>query len=208
MTDHSALIAALSRNVSPVKIPPPTRWRVLTSLAMALPCGALASLLVQRPFTDWFQPGMAWALVQLFIAFIAGTLAIYNAFLISIAGRRALSWKWFISLTLLWFASILINMRGLEAAPGSSEGTNCFIFMLVVSVPMISIMIGYLRQTRTLFPARSLASAGMGAAYIASVLLSLCHPIHLNLLDVVQHLLAAATIVMATIISGWRWVKV
>ncbi len=208
MTDHNALIATLSRRASPVKRTRPAGWRVLACLTMALPCGAIASLLVRRPVTDWLQPGMAWALFQLFIVFIAGTLAIRNAFLISIPGRRALSWKWFIPLALFWLGSILINMRGLEPATSQVEGTNCYLFMLVVSVPMIAIMIGYLRQTRTLFPVRSLAAAGAGTACMALVLLSLCHPIHLNLLDFVQHLLAAATIVLATIISGWRWVRV
>ncbi|KGT94993.1 membrane protein [Erwinia typographi] len=208
MTDHNALIATLSRRASPVKRTHPAGWRVLAFLTMALPCGAIASLLVRRPVTDWLQPGMAWALFQLFIIFIAGTLAIRNAFLISIPGRRALSWKGFIPLALLWLGSILINMRGLKPATSQVEGTNCYLFMLVVSVPMIVIMIGYLRQTRTLFPVRSLTAAGAGTACMALVLLSLCHPIHLNLLDFAQHLLAAATIVLVTIISGWRWVRV
>jgi hypothetical protein len=46
---------------------------------------------------------------------------------------------------------------------GSEVGTNCYLFMVVVSVPMMAIVIGYLRRTRTLFPARSLAAAGLAS---------------------------------------------
>lgn len=206
MTDHNALIEKLSRGVTPVKRTPPVGWRVVAALVMALPCGAAASLLVHRGLTDWSQPGMAWAIFQLALAFIAGTLAIRNAFLMSIAGRRPLSWKAFVPLALLWLGSILLNMRSVSPEAGHLQGTNCYLFMLVVSVPMVAIMIGYLRQTRALYPVRSLAAAGAGTACMALVMLTLCHPVHLNLPDLILHLLAVATIVLTTVVVGRRWV--
>lgn len=207
MTEHNALIEKLSRNAAPVKITPPTGWRVVAAMVMALPCGAAASLLVHRSLTDWSQPGMAWAIFQLGLAFIAGTLAIRNAFLISIAGRRPLSWQWFVPLAVFWLGSILFNMRSVSPVAGQSEGTNCYLFMLVVSVPMAAIMIGYLRQTRAIYPVRSLAAAGAGTACMALVMLTLCHPIHLVMPDLILHLLAVATIVLTTIVAGRQLVK-
>ena len=206
MTDHNALIEKLSRSAAPVKRTPPTGWRVVAAIVMALPCGAAASLLVHRSLTDWSQPGMGWAIFQLVLAFIAGTLAIRNAFLISIAGRRPLSWKWFVPLALLWLGSILFNLRSVSPIHGQGEGTNCYLFMLVVSVPMAPIMIGYLRQTRAIYPVKSLAAAGAGTACMALVMLTLCHPIHLVMPDLILHLLAVATIVLTTIVVGRRLV--
>ncbi|WP_158783036.1 NrsF family protein [Pantoea sp. BAV 3049] len=206
MTDHDLLIDKLSRGASPVKRTRPTGWRVLAWIAMALPCGAAASLIVHRTLNDWSQPGMQWAALQLLLTFLTGTLAIRNAFQMSIAGRRPLGWRWFMPLVGVWLVSILINLRNAPETAGHMEGTNCYLFMMVVSIPMMAIVIGYLRQTRALFPVRSLAVAGAGVACMALSLLSLCHPIHLHWLDFIQHLGAIATIVLLTILFGRRWV--
>jgi hypothetical protein len=39
--------------------------------------------------------------------------------------------------------------------------------MVTVSVPMVALVIGYLRRTRTLNPLRSLALSGIGVAAMA-----------------------------------------
>jgi hypothetical protein len=79
--------------------------------------------------------------------------------------------------------------------------------MVVVSVPMMAIVIGYLRRTRTLFPARSLAAAGAGVACMALTLLALCHPTHVSALDFLMHISATATIVLGTMALGYKWVS-
>jgi hypothetical protein len=77
--------------------------------------------------------------------------------------------------------------------------------MVVVSVPMMAIVIGYLRRTRTLFPARSLAAAGAGVACMALTLLALCHPTHVSALDFLMHISATATYwAPCWVISGCR----
>jgi hypothetical protein len=63
-------------------------------------------------------------------------------------------------------------------------------------------MIGYLRQTRAIYPVKSLAAAGAGTACMALVMLTLCHPVHLVMPDLILHLLAVVTIVLTTIIVG------
>jgi hypothetical protein len=88
------------------------------------------------------------------------------------------------------------------------SGSGCYIYMVTASLPMIGLSILSLRQTRTLYPLRCLAAAGLGTAFMTMTLLSLCHPASGDLLDFVGHLIAAATIVVVTIGLGRRWVAV
>lgn len=206
MTDHNLLIKKLSQSAQPVKRPPATGWRVLTWLAGALPCGVAASLLVQRSLTDWTQPGAHWAMLQLALAFMLGTLAIRNAFTMSIAGRRSISWKALLPLGLLWLALSILNIPRVEPPLHVGDGTNCYTFLLVVSTPMMVLMIASLRRTRALYPVRSLAMAGFGVACIAVTMLAFCHPVHLHKADFLMHLAAIASIVALTVLSGRRWV--
>ncbi|ADU71638.1 NrsF family protein [Pantoea sp. At-9b] len=208
MTDHNVLIEKLSQAAQPVKRPLPTGWRVAAWLAAALPCGVLASLLVQRSLTDWSQPGAHWAMVQLALAFVLGTLAIRNAFTMSIAGRRSLSWKALLPLGLLWLALSILSIPRVEAPLHVGDGTNCYTFLLVVSTPMMVMMIASLRRTRTLHPVRSLAMAGFGVACMAVTLLAFCHPVHLHQADFFMHLAAIVSIVALTVLVGKRWVAI
>lgn len=208
MADHDLFIEQLSRTITPVKRTRSTSWRLMSWVAMALPGGAIASLLVHRTFTDWTQSGAGWVILQLLLTFVVGALAIRNAFLLSIAGQRPLSWKLFAPLIIAWLGITVTNMHlhHTAAATHHEEGANCYLFMLVVSVPMMAMVIGYLRRTRSLFPARSLSVAGAGVACMALTLLALCHPTHISVADFAMHLAATATIVLATVALGYKWV--
>ena len=209
MADHNLLIEQLSRTITPVRRPYSPGWRVVTWVAMSLPAGALASLLVQRTFTDWTQSGAGWVVLQLLLTFVVGVLAVRNAFLMSIAGQRPLGWTIFAPLIVAWFGIAVANMHLHHTVPatGQREGTNCYLFMMVVSLPMIAIVMGYLRRTRSLVPARSLRVAGAGVACMALTLLALCHPAHVSVADFVLHIAATATIVLATIAFGYKWIS-
>ncbi|MEJ5073591.1 NrsF family protein [Enterobacter ludwigii] len=207
MDSHEALIEKLSRSAAPVKRAPPIRWRVASWVLLALPAGALASLLLQRTATDWSQPGAAWAMAQMGLAFILGWLAITAAFTLSIAGRRPLKMRWLLALATVWLGSVLVNIGHPPLSTNSLHDTHCYTFMVTVSVPMVALVIGYLRRTRTLNPLRSLALSGTGVAAMALTLLTFCHPVHLHAEDFLMHLAAIATIVGATVALGWRWVS-
>lgn len=207
MDSHDALIEKLSRSATPVSRTQPASWRVVSWVLMALPAGALASLLLQRTATDWSQPGAAWAVAQLALAFILGLLAIHAAFTLSIAGRRALKRRWLFSLATLWLGSVLVNIGHQPLSVESLHDTHCYTFMVTVSVPMIALAIGYLRRTRTLTPLPSLVLCGMGVSAMALSLLTFCHPVHLHPEDFLMHLAAIATIITATVALGWRWVS-
>lgn len=207
MTNHELLIEKLSRQAQPVKRPWPDGWRALAWTLMALPSGWLSSLLLQRVATDWSQAGAWLALLQLGLTFVMGVLAIRNAFLLSIAGRRPLSWKWFIPLLTLWLGCVLASL-GHSSLVHHRDAVNCYVFMMTVSAPMVLLVIGYLRRTRSLHPLQSLATAGAGVACMALTLLSFCHPVELHPLDFALHLAATFTIVVATMGLGWKWVAI
>jgi hypothetical protein len=207
MESHEALIEKLSRSAAPVKRAAPVRWRVTSWVLLALPAGALASLLLQRTATDWSKPGAVWAMVQLGLAFTIGLLAINAAFTLSIAGRRPLKMRWLLTLATVWLGSVLVNLGHLPLSASSLHDTHCYTFMVTVSVPMMALVIGYLRHTRTLNPLRSLVLSGAGVAAMALTLLTFCHPVHVHLEDFLMHLAAIATIVGATVALGWRWVS-
>jgi hypothetical protein len=208
MADHDVLISQLSQDAGPVRRLWPNSLRVAAWLLTALPCGWLSSLVFYRAVTDWTQSGALLAALQLLVAFITGTLAIRNAFLLSIAGRRPLGWKWFIPLIALWLCCAMLSLGRSPLQAHHPDEVNCYLYMMAVSAPMMAIVIGYLRRTRALYPLRTLAVAGAGVACMALTLLSFCHPVEVHPLDFLLHVAAAGTIVVATMVMGWRWVKV
>ncbi|MBM3073873.1 NrsF family protein [Lelliottia sp. RWM.1] len=208
MVDHDRLIEKLSREARPVKRPWSDGWRVLAWILMALPCGVLGSLLVQRVATDWSVSGAWHAVLQLVLTFVMGVMAIRNAFLLSIAGRKPLGWRWFVPLILLWLVGALSSFGVTPVQAHAADEANCFAFMMTVSTPMMLLVIGYLRRTRALYPLRTLAAAGAGVACMALTLLYFCHPVDIHPMDFLLHLAAVITIVSATIVLGWRLVVI
>ena len=208
MADHDLLIEKLSRTAKPVRRVLPVGRRVTSWMLMALPAGILASLLLERSATDWSQPGAGWAMMQLAVVFTLGVLAINSAFTGSIAGSRPLRLRWLVLLAVVWFASAGMSLGYQPLTSVNLHDTHCYTFMVTVSAPMIALVLGYLRRTRTLTPFRSLALSGTGVACMALTLLLFCHPVHLHPADFLMHIAAIVTIVAATLGLGWKWVRV
>lgn len=206
MRNHDLLIDKLSDTAKPVKRVWPTRWRVAAWIIAVLPCGTLTSWALHNRFTDWSQAGAFPALVALLLSFIIGASAMAAAFTLSIAGRQPLRLKWAALLAVLWLGVNLLNM-----SPSSTlkvgEGVHCYLFMLLASLPMIVISIASLHRTRSLYPGKTLALAGCGIAFMCSMLLSLCHEVHLHRFDFAMHLTAGLSIIILTVLAGRRWVR-
>ncbi|MCE0491190.1 NrsF family protein [Pantoea sp. Mb-10] len=207
MSDHDLLIKRLSDDMQPVKPLRATRWRVITWLALALPCGIAASFLVPRTLTDWSEPGALRALIQSVLAFMLSLLAVGSALNMSIPGRRGISGKVLITLALVWLGLSLSSMPGAMSEGHDPSNTRCFSFLLVVSTPMMVLIIATLRRSRAHRPLQSLAMAGLGVACLAVSLLAFCHPVHLQPLDFLLHLAGVAVVVSVTVLFGRRWVK-
>ncbi len=210
MRSHEPLIDKLSGSARPVKRTWPTRWRVTAWTIAVLPCGMLTSWGLHNKFTDWSKPDSLLAMLSLLLAFIIGAIAIAAAFNLSIAGRQPMRLKWAAMLAVVWLAINLLNTSFSSDNAGIGkfgEGLHCYLFMLSASLPMIVISIAGLYRTRSLYPAQSLALAGCGIAFMSSMLLSMCHDTHLHSLDFAMHLAAGVTIVVITVLSGRRWVR-
>lgn len=210
MRNHDQLIDELSHAVRPVKRTWPTGWRVAAWVVAVLPCGMLTSWAWHSRFTDWSQPGSWLALVTLLLSLGIGAGAMAAALTLSIAGRKAVRLPWMLLPGAIWLAINLLNTRAASAAEGAGhwgEGIHCYLFMLMASLPMIVISLACLYRTRSLQPGKCLALAGAGVAFMSSMLLSLCHEVHLHRLDFTMHLAAGVTIVMLTVLAGRRWIR-
>lgn len=209
MKNHDQLIDQLSQSARPVKRTWPVGWRVVAWVVSVLPCGMLSSWAWHSRFTDWSQQGAGMAMITLLLAFGIGAGAMAGAFTLSIAGRKPLGLRWAALLAVVWLAINLLNTSSAAPPAGAGrfgEGMHCYLFMLSASLPMIAISIACLYRTRSLYPRQSLALAGAGIAFMSSMLLSLCHEVHLHSLDFAMHLAAGITIVMLTVLTGRRWI--
>lgn len=202
MTDHQQLIKQLVSSAQPVTPLRSTGFRVLRWLLVALPLAALFSLFVHRGLTDWRQAGAWLAALQLGLAFLLGTAAIWNTFTMTIPGRRGIHPYWFIAGGSLWLLLNLFSMPGQPMLDGEEHGTFCYLFLIVVSVPMITTLLITLYRSGGLYPLQSLLMAGVGVAAMAVSLLSLCHPVHQNGFDLTMHIAGVATIILSTLLLG------
>ena len=209
MDDHEALIDRLSRTAGPVKRPPAPSIRTLMWIAMALPCGAVTGLWLSRAFADWSAPSAGWAMSGLVSAFVLGGIGMLSAFCLSIAGRKPVGWPWFAAAGAVWIGAGLAGVfRAADPWGHVGSGWGCYLFMITVSLPMLLLAVISLRRTRTLYPVRCLAAAGLGTAFMTAALLALCHPPTGDLPDFLMHLLAGVTIVASAVVFGRRWVAV
>lgn len=202
MTNHHDLIKQLTASAQPVTPLPNTAYRVLIWLAIALPLAMLCSLLVHRDFTDWQQPRAILAALQLVLAFSLGVLAIWNALTMSIPGRRTIPSYRFIIGGGIW---LMLNIASIPTQPRVAvvqHGAFCYLFLLVVSVPMVTTLIWTLHRSRGLYSYSSLLMAGSGIAGLAVSLLSLCHPVQQADADLLMHIAGMATIILLTWLLG------
>lgn len=209
MNNHDALIEQLCREAHPVKRPATPWLRAAGWMLVALPCGFLASLIMQRGTADWSSPGAVWAGLWILASFCLGALGITTAFSLSIAGYRTAHRRWLIICSIVWLLIGLIDATMSPVPVGRfGDGQYCYTFMLIAGTPMIVIAVAALRRTRSLRPTSSLAIAGLGIAATSQTLLGFCHPVVGELIDLSMHLAAAFTLMAATVIGGRHWVRI
>lgn len=209
MNKHDVLIEQLCSEARPVKRPASAWVRAVGWMLVALPCGFLASLILPHGSPDWSHPGALWAGCWIVLSFCLGALAIKTAFAVSIAGHPITRWRWLAGLAVAWVLAGLVDVTSSADPIGHvGDGRYCYEFMVIAGIPMVVALVGALRYTRSPHPMVSLATAGLGIAAMSQILLGFCHPVAGELVDVMMHLAAAITLVAATVLGGWRWVRV
>lgn len=209
MNEHDALIEQLCRDARPVRRSAAPSRRAALWMLLALPGGFLASLLMPRQGSDWSHPGALWALLWIIASCCLGALAIKTAFTISIAGQRISHWRWLAVLALGWLLVGLVDVSSSTDPVGRfGDGVYCYTFMLTAATPMLVLLVAALRRSRSLHPTASLAIGGLGIAATSQILLGFCHPVAGELVDLMMHLAATVTLVVAAVLGGRRWVKI
>lgn len=210
MLNHDALIEELSQSLAPVRRPRPALLRALGWIALAMPCGLLATRLIVNYPPVWSEPGMGWAMAEITLSLAMGVAAVVLALDSSIAGRGAIRTPVTVLMAMAaaWLTICLGNIMVSPPPPAYrlGAGMHCYTFMLLACAPMMPMVIVALRRTRTLHPRRTLAVAGTGIAFLGAGLLGFCHPGSLHLVDFLMHLAAGATIVLLTTLLGRRFI--
>lgn len=202
MSDHQQLIKKLSSEMRPVDPLAPTSIRILKWMALALPLAIVSSVMVHRGLTDWTQPGAGLAVAQLLLAVIIGIAAAWNALTLLIPGRDTLPTVRFVLAGGLWLLLNIMSIPAHPVAPTHDHGTFCYLFLMVVSAPMVITLLWTLRLSGGLYSQKSLLMAGISVAAWSVSLLSLCHPVQQDRMDFALHVAAVATIIGITMIIG------
>jgi hypothetical protein len=206
MADHDLLIDQLSASLAPVQRPRPAGLRALGWMALALPCGFLATRLIPHYQPDWSAPGMVWPMVEIALALSIGLTVMVQAFAGSIPGRDTRGLRLPAALALVWLAISLANIAQSPPHPiRPGAGMYCYTFMMLASAPIMPMVILALRRTRALRPGRVLALAGRHCLFRRRAA-GLCHPGTLHPMDFVMHLAAGLTITGLTTLLGRRFI--
>ncbi|MBT0727794.1 NrsF family protein [Rosenbergiella australiborealis] len=202
MIDHHQLIKKLANDALPVRPLPSTGRRFFKWLVMALPLAIIFSVFVHRGLTDWHQPGAGLALLQLLVAVSIAIAAVWNALILVIPGREGIPIVRFILGGGLWLLLNIISIPQASTPVVHEHGTFCYLFLLVVSLPMIVTLLWTLHKSGGLRSTNSLLMAGIGASAWAMSLLSLCHSVQQDRFDLLMHVAAVVTIISLTLLIG------
>ncbi|MYN25918.1 NrsF family protein [Duganella levis] len=209
MNNHDALIERLSRDVTPVKRPASPWQRALGWMLVAMPCGFLASLMMPSAAANWADPGALWAGLGMLVSLGLGVFALKTAFALSIAGHKLPQWRWLAAFSVVWLLVELLQITSSGDPVGHfGDGIYCYTFMMIAGIPMVVVVVAALRLTRSLYPAGSLAIAGLGIAAMSQIILGFCHPVAGELMDLLMHLAAAITLIAIAVLAGRRWIAI
>jgi hypothetical protein len=207
--DTEQFIQSLKSDLQPVR---PLRPPWLRALGWLLLIALLATWPVLR-FADLAEFGARHAdprvATETIATLLTGLSAIVAAFYLSIPGRSDL-WRWLplVPLT-LWLASSGVGcVRNGFGSMGRSRlfgyDIDCFVFVVMISVPLSLLLMAFLRRARPLAPRTVALTGGLGVAGIAAFLLQFFHPFEVTVIDLTLHVAAVAVVLSAAATFGRR----
>jgi hypothetical protein len=145
--------------------------------------------------------------VEMAATFLTGIAAVVAAFYLSLPDRS----RFWIMLPLptlvLWLASSGYGCYENWIADGPQgwrlgRSSDCFVFILTMSIPVgIALYLG-LRRALPLEPLRVMAVGGLGVAGLAAATLQFYHPFDVTIVDLAVHVTAVLIVVTAIMVSG------
>jgi hypothetical protein len=204
MMETEQLIEELVGALQPVRRLRPPALRAALWLAIVAVLIGLALL----GFADWARVMQRMAAPRIALecaaAGLTGISAIFAAFLLSVPDRSP---RW-AALPLpafaLWLAvsgiGCLRNGWSLYGPGGFVGGSSdCFVFIVVVSVPLSIGLFAVLRRARPIAPLPVAALGTLGVAALADFILEFFHPFDVTVIDLALHLAGIAVVMGAGI---------
>jgi hypothetical protein len=208
VTPHERLIESLAGELAPVRRVSPTRLALLWLFIVVLFGGYLAHLSDRHAMMVRLSTAPDMWLSALSSA-LTGILAAVAAFMTSVPGRSP---RW--SLLPLPALALWIWESGMGCArtwhlPGIRDASfgdsdHCFMFIVLMSLPLSLLLVVLLRWTFPLRPNLTLALGGLASAGVAAALLNFFHPYDASVTDLLFHAVAVALVVGANRLFGER----
>jgi hypothetical protein len=205
MTDKTQqLIADLVTQLAPVR---PLRSPVVRASIWFAAMTALAVAFILHPGRSALRTTYAMTDVELWSMLATAVLGVLAAFELSIPGSSQ-RWIWAPVIPLIvWIASsghscYQLWREGVPIGPIPTESPHCFMFIVLVSIPLAAALLWMLRRARPITPLPVAFTGGLGVAAASAFLLQFFHPFDVTLMDLAAHLTAVGMVVVATAASG------
>jgi hypothetical protein len=205
MTDRTQqLIADLVTQLVPVR---PLRPPFVRALLWLAAISAFAAALILSPAHTVQRTTYTMTDVELWSMLATAVFGVLAAFELSIPGNSP-RWVWApIPPLIVWIASsghscYHLWRIGASAGHMSAKLPDCFLFILIMSVPLAVLLLWMLRRAQPIAPVPVAFTAGTGVAAASAFLLQFFHPFDVTFMDLAVHLSAVALVVGVTAVSG------
>ena len=147
--------------------------------------------------------------VEMGATFFTGIAAVVAAFTLSLPDRSRFWMMLPLPPLVLWLASSGYGCYENWLADGPQgwrlgRSSDCFIFILTMSIPVGIALYLTLRRALPLDPLRVMAVGGLGVAALAAAALQFYHPFDVTIVDLSVHVTAVLIVVACVVVSG-RW---
>ena len=208
MTTTQDLIESLAADARPVRRLRPPLARATAWLA------AFVAVVGVVTFVTGAWPAMIARLeimrfaVEMTATFVTALAAMIAAFYLSLPDRSRFWMLLPLPPLVLWLASSGYGCYQNWIAYGPQgwrlgRSTDCFVFIITMSIPVAIALYLALRRALPLDPLRVMAMGGLGVAALAATTLQFYHPFDVTVVDLTVHVVAVL-IVMAVMMAGGR----
>ena len=145
--------------------------------------------------------------VEMAATFLTGIAAVIAAFTLSLPDRSRFWTMLPLPPLVLWLASSSYGCYENWIADGPQgwrlgRSSDCFIFILTMSIPVGVALYLALRRALPLDPLRVMAVGGLGVAALAATSLQFYHPFDVTVVDLAVHVTAVLIVVACIVVSG------
>lgn len=202
------LIRELSGTLTPVRPLAPPIWRALGWTAAVVVLGLAGAMFADLPALRqrlMSAPDMWLAVIG---SSLTAFLAVLAAFELALPDRSP---RWALlplPAALLWIGASGVGcLRAIPIVsvrePGVSDGRDCLLIILGLSIPLSVLLLAMLRRGYSLRPGLTAAIAGLAVSAAAATLLMFYHPFDATLSDLTVHAIG-----IAIVIAAIRWLGI